>query len=473
MTSWWLSGASPFSDDPLPADGEADDVVVGAGLTGLTTALLLARAGRRVAVIEARSVGAGATGNTTAKLSLLQGTHLSQVLRRHPRAAGAYVEANRDAMAWLLRFCADHDVEVQRRPAITYAAHRSERRVVEREHRAARKLGLDAHWQELRDTPFPWHGGTVLDDQAQFDPMDVLTALVEQVRLHGGTVSQGHRVRGVSFRGRPEVDLGEGVSLRADHVVLATGVPILDRGLYFAKVEPQRSYAVAFEGVEVPEGMFLSAGSDSRSVRDIPSADGAALLVGGAGHVVGRTTSELAHVDRLREWTATHFPGAVETHRWSAQDYAPHDGVPYVGALPRGGGRILLATGFEKWGMTNGVAAARMLSGTILGSEPAWAKPLHRRVTGPGGAAHLAKTNAGVALALGGGVARAVAEHLPGRTAPGPRPCQVVGVCTHLGGVLKWNDAEDSWDCPLHGSRFSADGEVLEGPATRPLRRRS
>jgi glycine/D-amino acid oxidase-like deaminating enzyme len=473
MTSLWLDRADPILDDPLPVDEPLDDLVVGAGLTGLTTALLLARAGRRVAVVEARHVGAVATGNTTAKLSLLQGTHLSRVLSHQSERVGrAYVEANREGMEWLLRFCEDHDVAVQRRDAVTYAADESERSTVEKEHEAARTLGLDVAWHDHLDVPFPSYGATVLPDQAQFDPMEVLRALVDQLRAHGGTLTQGHRVRRVSLRGRPRAHLSDGTTLRAEYLVLATGIPVLDRGLYFAKLEPQRSYALAFEGVEAPAGMYLSAGSDSRSVRDTPSGGGTALLVGGSGHTVGRTRSELAHVERLRAWTQEHFAGATETHRWSAQDYSPHDGIPYLGSLPRGGGHILIATGYEKWGMTNAVSGARAVSGQILGHQPSWATTLGHRITRPSGAAEVAKINAGVALALAGGVARRAAEHVPGRGPSEAERCGVVGVCTHLGGVLKWNDAEESWDCPLHGSRFSPDGEVLEGPATRPLVRR-
>ncbi|MET0837999.1 MAG: FAD-dependent oxidoreductase, partial [Marmoricola sp.] len=219
-----------------------------------------------------------------------------------------------------------------------------------------------------------------------------------------------------------------------------------------------------FEGAAAPEGMYLSAGSDSRSVRDLPvPAGGSRLLVGGAGHGVGRTRSEETHVERLRDWTARFFPGAVETHQWSAQDYRSHDAVPYVGRLPRGFGRIYLATGFDKWGMTNGVAAALAISGQVLGQQPSWAKTLGRRITGPTAAAHLAAINLKVGLGAAGGAAERVTQ----RDAR-----EVLPVCTHLGGPLHWNDCEQSWDCPLHGSRFGASGEVLEGPATRPLRRR-
>jgi glycine/D-amino acid oxidase-like deaminating enzyme/nitrite reductase/ring-hydroxylating ferredoxin subunit len=463
VTSLWLDRALPLSSDPLP-EAPVDDLVIGAGITGLVTGLLLARSGRRVAVVEAREVGAVATGNTTAKLSLLQGTKYSKLLGyQSQRAARAYVEANKEGMEWLLRFCEDHEVAVQRRDAYTYAASESELSSVRQEHRAAASLGLDVTWRDTLDVPFPAHGATVLADQAQFDPMDVLTALGKQLRAHGGTLHQGRRVTGVSLTGTPEVKLADGTTLRAEHVVLATGAPILDRGLYFSKVEAQRSYALAFASAAPPEGMFLSAGSDSRSIRDAPSGDGTRLLVGGSGHSVGRTRSELEHVDNLREWTSTYFPGAVETHQWSAQDYSPHDGMPFAGLMPRGGGRIFAATGFDKWGMTNGVAAARAISGRILGSEPSWAKPLDRRLFGPKAAAHLAAINTKVGVAAVASVAELRRE----------RPCEVVGVCTHLGGLLHWNDAESSWDCPLHGSRFDPDGEVLEGPATRPLRHRS
>lgn len=473
MTSLWLDRASTVPDDDLPGAGESLDVlVVGAGLTGLTTSLLLARAGLRVACVEARRVGAVTTGRTTGKVSLMQGTRLSRI-RRHQseQVAAAYVEANREGMEWLLRFCDDHGVDVQRRLAVTYAATEDELESVEAEHRAASALGLPVEWRDELDVPFPHVAATVLAEQAQLDAMDVLAALVDQLRQHGGTLHQGHRVRSVSKDGRPTARLAGGAALSADHLVLATGTPILDRGLYFAKLEPQRSYVLAFDGAEPMDGMYLSAGSDTRSVRDAP---GGKLVVGGAGHVVGRTDSHLAHLDALRSWTETWYPGTTETHHWSAQDYSPADGVPFVGPMPRGGGRIHVATGYEKWGMANAVAAARTISSDILGDLPSWAQVLHGRSATASGAAEVARINLGVGAALATGAARTLRERLPGAAGPAQaNECGVVGVCTHLGGLLKWNDAEETWDCPLHGSRFTPDGEVLEGPATRPLRRRT
>ena len=212
--------------------------------------------------------------------------------------------------------------------------------------------------------------------------------------------------------------------------------------------------------------------------------------MGGNGHVTGRESSPQAMVDDLRSWTERYFPGAELTHSWSAQDYETPHRVPFVGYLPRGRGRIYLATGYDKWGMTNAVSAALTLVSDILGDSPTWAQALHHRFTMP----------AAIGSGLGSGAAvgwwavkgwagvlrapRADALQKPGEGAGvlarsgilpvgvstvGGVTCAVSGVCPHLGGVLAWNDAETSWDCPLHGSRFSASGALLEGPATRDL----
>ncbi|MCD9198742.1 FAD-dependent oxidoreductase [Aeromicrobium wangtongii] len=488
-TSLWQDRPEPIADEPLPQGAVVDDIVVGAGITGLTTALLLARAGRRVVVLDAGVVGSLASGHTTAKVSLLQGTKYSRMLRyQSKQVARAYVEGNLEGQQWMLRFCDDHGVPYQVRDAVTYASSPEQRSTLDDELQASRTVGLDTYAVRELDVPFPQFGGVVLPDQAQIDPMDLLSALVDQIRAHGGSVHQGHRVVGVTHRGRRVVRLEDGTSLDADHVVLATGTPILDRGLYFAKLEPMRSYALAFDApdVVVPHGMYLSAGSPSRSVRDAP---GGKLVIGGSGHSVGRTSSERAHVDELRAWTAVHFPGATETHTWSAQDYRSHDSVPYIGPMPRGGGRIYVATGFDKWGMAAGVMAGRSISAEILDQAPSWQKTMSRRVTGPSGAFHVASINAKVGAAAAVSAVSAELKPAPAEPAEGEgivgrrgvvpvgvstvdgTTCAVRAICTHLGGVLEWNDNERTWDCPLHASRFAPDGTVIEGPAVRPLTR--
>lgn len=487
MTSLWQQELGPItSDDPVE---RCDDVVVGAGLTGLVTALLLARAGRDVVVLEAREPGAVTTGHSTAKISLLQGTRYSELLQRQSEeVVQGHVTGEREGMGWLLRYCEERGVPYQVRPAATYAAGAGVDRV-RREHDAASRLGLPVQWSPDLPVPFPHAGGVVLEDQAQLDPMDLVAELVKDVRAHGGRVVTGARVDGLSTI-RPTVQHARG-TVRCDQVILATGAPILDRGGYFAKLEPSRSYSVAYDHPAPPEMMLISAVGPTRSVRDAPGEQGPLLLVGGDGHTVGRTRSEREHLDRLRAWTTEHFPDAVERRAWSAQDYRSHDGFPYIGRMPRGAGNIHVATGYDKWGMTTAVAAALDLSATILGGGVAWAAPMHRRISRPTSMADVVRLNVRAGVAAAKGAAR-VAVH-PLRQAPptegqgsigrvGADPVarstvdgetrSVSALCTHLGGVLEWNDAECTWDCPLHGSRFAPSGEVLEGPATRPLRSR-
>jgi glycine/D-amino acid oxidase-like deaminating enzyme/nitrite reductase/ring-hydroxylating ferredoxin subunit len=492
MTSVWTADLPLDPSDPLQDGDRYDHVVVGAGLTGLTTALLLARSGSRVVVVEARTPGAVTTGHTTAKVSLLQGTKLSQVLsRRGASVARDYVDANREGQQWLLRFCEDHGVAAQIRPAVTYASSPSQVETVRREHEAASSLGLEVRWHDHLDVPFEVHGATLLPGQAQVEAGQMVAALARDLREHGGAIVHGQRVVKVRADGDAVVaHVEDGRRVFGRHLVVATGMPFLDRGFHFARLDPQRSYVVTFTGVTAPEGMYLSAGTPSRSVRDVPRPDGTQLMIGGSGHGVGRDPSPAKHLDELRAWTAERFPGAVETHAWSAQDYSPADHIPYVGELPGSGGRIFVATGYDKWGMTQGVAAARAVSSWILGNDPAWARPMRSSMPTLSGAASAALINGKVGLELAKGYVRAELAPLPahapaegegvvGRRGVKPvavstvdgRTCAVSAVCTHLGGVLRWNDAEKSWDCPLHGSRFDADGTVLEGPATRPLDR--
>ena len=401
MTSLWLDRSRPIETDPFVPGAAYDDVVVGAGLTGLVTACLLARAGRRVAVLEARHVGAVTTGNTTAKLSLLQGTMLSKIIRNHSeRVASAYLEGNREALAWALRYCADNQVPIERRDAYTYAGQRSGVAAVQREFETAQRLGLEVERVDADELPFSTYGAVRLAEQAQFDPMDMLTALATELRSRDGVLVEGVRAEDVSVEDRVTVQTSAG-TVTADNVILATGIPFLDRGLYFVKVTPQRSYALAFRVPgPIPRGMYLSADSPTRSLRTAQHDGEELLLVGGNGHPVGRhrkPPSEL--VAELTRWTERHFPGAERTHVWSAQDYQSHNSVPFVGRLPRGRGRVYLATGYSKWGMTNAVAAALRLSAELLGGNMTWARTLSRRVSKPASVAHGVRENLVIGVA--------------------------------------------------------------------------
>lgn len=497
MTSLWLANRAehPIPPDPLvESERSADVVVVGAGITGLITAVLLARAGKDVLVLEAQRVGAGATGNTTAKISLLQSTKLSKIVAKHGAGtAKQYVEGNLEGQEWLVQHCEANGLSVQREDAYTYAQSEKGVSSVREELEACHSAGLDVDWVDDADVPFPFHGAVRLADQTQFDPMPLLDSLVVELDERGGQLAQGVRVQKVSNDGDKlalgvRTTAGDEFDVHAKQCVLATGIPILDRGGFFARLKPQRSYCMAYKVPgNITRGMYISADSPTRSLRYAPTPDGDRLIAGGAGHPVGHEKSPASSVQELDQWTKLHFPGAMQTHYWSAQDYSPIDELPYVGPILPGNDKIFVATGFDKWGMTNGTAAALALSSRILGGRMDWAEAFaswspHEL----SGIPKAMQTNAQVALYLTrgwitpvtrilnrtpeeGGVVSGPPWDLEARSVVDGREYRVSPVCPHLGGIVNWNDADESWECPLHGSRFAPDGTLLEGPATRNL----
>ncbi|ANH38411.1 Cytochrome b6-f complex iron-sulfur subunit 1 [Nocardioides dokdonensis FR1436] len=474
---WWQRRGDPPTqpegpDSPGP-DEVFDAVVVGAGVTGLATALELVRAGRSVLVVEARHPGAVTSGRTTGKVSALQGTTLSELRRKHGDSARvpAYVDSSLAALDWVAAFCEEHRVATSRRDALTYAASRDEVPTVREEHEAALSLGLPVRYETAPDLPVPAHAATVLPDQLQLDPVELVLAMLEQVRSGGGRLLTGRRVQRLRQRGEVVHVLGEdGLDVRGRHVVLATGAPVVDRRMHFARLTAQRSYLMAFSHPDPPEVMALSAGSPGRSWRGGELDGRRLLLVGGEGHETGRGPRESSRVDRLREWSQEHFPDAVELGAWSAQDYMSLDGLPLVGGLGGPSSSVSVATGYRKWGLTSGIAAGIALAGAQTGSPAPWADELYTRLPRLRDLPAFLGVQAGVTLGEVGALASGV-RRPPSRAAVEAGGCAALPVCTHLGGTLRWNDHEQTYDCPLHGSRFSADGEVLEGPATRSLAR--
>ncbi|MDK1360595.1 FAD-dependent oxidoreductase [Arthrobacter sp. zg-Y1219] len=491
MESLWLASAPSISADAFVPGGSYDTVVAGAGLTGLTTALLLARRGQKVAVLEARQAGAVTSGNTTAKLSLLQGLQLSRIASHQgPDGVRDYVEANRAGQDWLLEFCREHDVDHDIRTAYTYALGDGGRRSLDKELSAATAAGLAVRMTRDTELPFAVSGALELAGQAQIHPLQALASLAAEFRAQGGTLVQGVRVTGAGTASgnRVRVITSSG-SVSAQHLVLATGIPVLDRGGYFARLLPLRSYAMAHPVTgDVPQGMYLSIDSPSRSLRTARVEGTDYLISGGNGHAVGRHPHPQALVDDLAGWTRNHFAVSSPAYSWSAQDYEPAAGLPYVGQVPFGDGSIFAATGFNKWGMTNAVAAALVLAEAMApAAEDSRTGNWYSPKLSSRDVLSAARDNAEVGLEMVAGWASSMAGTDQAAPPEGQgkvvrRKAKPVGVCTvngevsrvsavcpHLAGVLSWNDAEASWDCPLHGSRFAADGKLLEGPAVRGL----
>ncbi len=479
--------------DGVPVPRSADVVVVGAGIAGLAAAAQLSTEGVDVVVLDTSGVGSGATGRSSAKVSVLQETLIQEIAERDGSdVATKYVQANEYGRRWIEQQVKDESIDcdwtVQR--AITYVADPGNRRLVEREAAVLRAAGVEASVVEI-DLPYETGGAVVVDGQGQIDPVRFLGGLSDIVIGRGGSIHSGVRATGVrDGRSGVTVETTQG-TIRARHVILATGLPFLDRGLFFARSVPQSSYVVACEVDELPAaGMYLSADDPKRSLRTAKGSGGRTLLlVGGEGHKTGQGGDTIKRQERLVAWADEHFGVRSVVHRFMAQDYMTPDRRPFVGPIHPGPTSVLVATGFNKWGFTNGAASASILTAHVTGSEsPAWADAFTTSRLPFSGASRMLRAGVDVQKQMIEGWAKAlvVRQHAEGREGEvvgrgvkpiaigqsatnGEKPCAVSGVCPHLGGVVSWNSAEETWDCPLHGSRFERDGALLHGPAVDDL----
>jgi glycine/D-amino acid oxidase-like deaminating enzyme/nitrite reductase/ring-hydroxylating ferredoxin subunit len=495
--SFWIE-TTPETDYPPLTDRVSVDVaVVGAGITGITAAVLLKRAGKTVALLDSKRIVHGATGYTTAKVTSGHGAGYSTIRKGFGEGGTRlYAEANQAALERIAQFVREDgiDCDFERKTNYVYAESEEEVSQLRQEAEVERKAGLAVSLVDETPLPFSVAAALRLENQAQFHPRKYLLALAETIPGDGSHVFEHSRVQDVKTGDTCEVVTERG-TIRAADVVIATHLPILDRGLFFAKTYPHRSYAVAAPLGQAPdpEGMYINSGTPTRSVRTLRDGDRVLIQVGGNGHKAAEEENTPARYDQLEQFLRDHWPDAGEVrYRWSTQDYMPHDQVPYVGRLRRRSEHVYAATGYKKWGMTNGTAAAIIISDAILGRRNPWADLYDaKRLVRRSGLTSFLKENlaAGVHFVVDrvAGADRAAVEELkPGEGAlvriRGRKTAvyraedgtlhTLSPVCQHLYCLVDWNPAERSWDCPCHGSRYDATGHAIQGPTTKDLKRR-
>ena len=496
-TSLWAATSPPPPRPPLQQDTTVDVAVVGAGITGITAAYLLKQAGLRVAVLESRRVGSGETKRTTAHLTEVLDLRFRRLRTRFGRdGARLALEGHRAAIDQIesLTGTLQIDCGFARVGGYLVAETKGEVDELEEEVAAARDLGLSAALVETTPLPLRVARALMVDRQAQFHPRVYLDALAERVDGGGSQIYETTHVQSIEDGAPCRVVTERGV-VTAKAVIVASGVPVSNQVFIHLKLAAYRTYAVAVkQAAPVSPGLVWDMKDPYHYVRG-QVVDGVPyLIIGGEDHKVGESDDTTVPFERLEAYARERLGVEVAPTdlRWAGQIIEPADGLPYVGrnSLSK---HLFVATGYAGNGITGGTWAAMVLADQVRGIENRWSalldatrlKPLAAgpavasenvdypkhliadRLLPLGHRGQLEQIPAGEGAVLSvHGTKLAVYRNAEG-VLSGLSP-----VCPHMGCFVHWNNAEKSWDCPCHGSRFDTQGRVLNGPAVSPLEHR-
>lgn len=495
--AYWVATASHPSFRPLTGEPSVDVAIIGGGIVGITAAALLKQAGRTVAVLEAQRVGTQVTGGSTAKITSQHNLMYGDLIKNFGKEnAHLYAQSNQAAIERIAEYIAEYQIECDftRQAAYTYTRSKDKVATIREEVEAASGLGLPASFVRETSLPFPIEGAICFNHQAQFNPCKYLAPIAQAIDGDGSYIFEETRVLDVDEGIPCKITTSQG-RIEAKDVIVATNIPILDRGGFFSKVSPRAHLALAarLENTQAPEGMFITIDEPTHSIRTAQDEQGTILIVIGPSFTPGHKSDTARGYKDLEAFARSHFNIQPVEYRWMNQDYDSMDGVPYVGKLLPTTRHLYVATGFNAWGITNGTVAAMVLSDAIQGKPNPWAELYDATRIKPAVSAktfieqniHVAKDfiedrlvsypkRSPSDLALEeGALMEAQGEQIAAYKDPQGNLHLLSPVCTHMGCHVAWNNAEKSWDCPCHGSRFHYDGSILHGPAVKALERKS
>lgn len=414
----------------LRGDLRTDVLVVGGGIAGLLAAYELRNRGVDCVLVDRGRICGGVTSKTTAKITALHRLNCVDIAKRYGlERAGLYLEANRKAVERYAALSHKFKCDFRRTDSLVYSV--DDRKSLEHAAKLLQRLRFSAEVCDRTELPFKTAGALKLPDQAEFHPLKFLGGLAKSLTIYENT-------RVTDIRG--DTAYTDSGVIRAEKFIIATHFPFIDRvGCYFLKMYQSRSSVLALANAQKLNGYYVDADPKGLSFRIY----GDLLLLGGGAHRTGKPCK----TDRLVQFAERAYPDSEIRYSWSTQDCITLDGIPYIGYYGLIKSNLLVATGFNKWGMTSAMAASEILRDLVLERDNKYAEVFSPRrniiqkqllINGLNAAKDLAAPKA-------------------------PR-------CVHMGCALKYNGAEHSWDCPCHGSRYSKSGTLLEGPANRDLR---
>ena len=449
MESIWKKQIELPKRNKLKENIHVKNVVIGAGMAGLLTAYLLQEQGQEAVVLEADTAASGQTGHTTAKITSQHNMIYAYLIEKFgEKKALQYGRANEKAIREYERIIEKEriDCHFRRCSSYLYTQHSEKVPELENEVQAARLCEISAEFTKETELPFPVEGAVKFENQAQFHPLEFLKKISEKLMVY-----EHSKV----LRLEDNCVYTELGMVEAEHVVFACHYPwILTPGYYFLRMHQERSYVLAFEEEKSMGGMYLGIDTEGYSFRGVEEEGKHILLLGGGSHRTGENI-EGGKYENLRKQARKWYPKSEEKAHWSAQDCMPLDRIPYIGYFSADIPNWYVATGFGKWGMTSSMVAAEIITDMIMGRENE-----NEEVFAP---------QRFPVTAMSGNLAENTAKAVKGLSKQFLNTDEVPSKCSHMGCRLEKNADEGTWECPCHGSGFSAEGKLLRGPAQKDL----
>ncbi len=431
MTSIWTENFEFPTFPKLNHDIKTSVAIIGGGIAGVLSAYMLKRQGVDCVVLEADRVCKGVTQNTTAKITSQHGLIFNKMIKNFGiEKSKMYLQANENAVKKYRQMCWEIPCDFENKDNYVYSINSLKK--IEDELHALVRLDYDPDFTGEIPVPIAIQGAVKFPNQAQFNPLKFLSHIVKDLTIYENT-----KVIEI----RDNIALTFGGNVKADYFIVATHFPFMNKyGLYSLKLFQERSYVVALENGPRIDGMYVDEAKKGMSFRNYKNY----LLVGGGDH---RTGKQGGSYRELRAFSAINYPSKHIKYQWATQDCMSLDSVPYIGRYSKSVPNVFVTTGFNKWGMTTAMVSAQVLCDLITKGESEYEEIFSpsRSVLTPQLPINIFESAIGLL------------------TISRKR-------CPHLGCALKWNNAEHTWDCPCHGSRFTENGKLIENPATDDLK---
>lgn len=491
--SYWTDESHLPSFPSLDQNIDVDVVIIGGGITGITSAYLLTNEGFQVAILESDRLLNGTTGHTTAKISAQHGLIYDELISNIGRSkARLYYEANINALHFMEETIQKQhiDCNFKKQDAYMYATTDESAQKLEKESHAYEKIGIDGALTNDMPLDIPIKKALTMKNQAQFHPLKYLAHLVNVITEKGGHVFENTTAVNIETGKQPVVLTRDNARVTANQVLICSHFPFYEGlGLYSTRMYADRSYVIAAKTKkDFPGGMYISADKPTRSLRSVNINGEEMVLIVGEDHKTGQGIDTREHYNALLTFGEQTFGIEEVMYHWSAQDLITLDKIPYIGEITAGHSNILIATGYRKWGMSNGTAAALLFRDMLLEKDNKYAEVFTpSRFYAHPSLKNFLVQNANVVselikgklqitnldphtLAHDEGAIISIEGERKGAYKDETGELHIVDTtCTHIGCEVEWNSGERTWDCPCHGSRFSYTGDVIEGPAEKPL----